>query len=373
MSAKLFVKLPARRLLFLFSVLFCSGAFFSCLKTVYFVTDPYWETVTNVDFFQVQRMGLSSGHLVRIIETTQDTPWLDPEDLVAEDSADVVSLKVRMEGFLADGHKILLSPYWLRYLEEEPPEFSRGQLVLIDGVSKNPKVQSVIADLELGYRELGQIAGDYVLKHPEREQVIAMFYRGISYDKYLDSFTEGFREKNQDSYSLVRQRYYSAEVNEMNTALEEVDPAKNVIVLGMSQLSDLVYRQLSTEEKSLFMVENFGGVKDSKGQILVSLDVNYRLLVKDALTLAPLQDAEQSDEVRITRRPHVLHLPSPEMLLDIEQVQDLVTLTLEKREREYNRLDHRISRGWEKAAEFFFDFRMPDIPWPAWLRSWLNT
>ena len=354
---------------------------FSCVKQLYFIADPYWETATDVGFWQIRRMGLNAGYFVHIIPTTDETQWLRPEDEDGEDENDLektTSLKIILEDLLSDGYKVLLSPYWLRNLEEQTLEFSKefsnGQLVLIDAVSRNPKIQTVCTDLEAGYHQMGQIAKIFMQQHPERQQTIAMFYRGSSYDKYYQSFVEGFKSQGSPAAkSLATQRYYAAEVNELNLAMEKIDASANLIVLGLAQLSRYAYRKLSSDENSLFMVENFGDSQDIKQQILLSLDTDYRPLVQAAIQLEPLTDAQdirQADDERIHKEPYLLHLPNPELLSGIEQVKAQVQEAVEQRQRKYKRLDRRIARLWHKFIDFATNFRPSDIPWPSWLRNW---
>ena len=103
---------------------------FGSCQTVYFVADPYWESVTGVSFFQLQRMALRRGLWLRLIATTDETPWTTDDPNIEEsmlenkESQDALPLKNRMEGLLAQGYTVIASPYWLRMIEEQPP--SRG-------------------------------------------------------------------------------------------------------------------------------------------------------------------------------------------------------------------------------------------------------
>ncbi len=339
-------------------------------KRAYFVSDPYWETVTGISPFQLRRIGLSKGYFVHIVRTTDETLWLrDQQSEQNSASGSSFSLKTRLEELLGQGRKVILSPYWLRNLKEQAAEFpvgSSGQLILIDATAPaNERIQSVVSDLAGGYRKMGKIAGSYVLEHPEREQAIAFFYRGSSYDQYLAAFTDGFRSSNPNAESLVTQRYYAAEINDLSMAMEEVEPARNLLILGMAHLSNLAYRRFVAEEQSLFMVENFGSNSDPGQQILLSLDTDHRQLLEAAFALGPPGKGE-----RIETLPYLLTLPNPERLLGLDITGQMAQEALDRRQKQYKRIDRRIARGWERLLKFITDFRFPELPWPDWLRSW---
>ena len=215
---------------------------------------------------------------------------------------------------------------------------------------------SVAADWEGGYRELGQIVGGYLQKHPERKQAIAMFYRGSSYDKYFQAFLEGFQSIYPDGERLAVERYYAAEVNEFQLSLEKLKPEENLVVLAMSQLSELAYPKLMAEEQSLFTIENFGTNPDPKQQVLLSLDVDYHLLAQKAMQLAKEQSAE-----RIVWQPYVLNLPSPRLLENIEPAKERAERALAAKRRQEKSLGRRIAKAWDTIREFFQGFR--GIPW----------
>ncbi|MEM9423382.1 MAG: hypothetical protein AAF975_01180 [Spirochaetota bacterium] len=336
---------------FVLILLFFSTILSSCIKSIYFVADPYWETVTEVSFSKIRFMGLKSGYWVRVITAPENIPWYETE--VTD------SLKIQIEDLLRAKNKVLLSPYWLRDLEEQPLEFSQGQLVLIDAVSTNPQIQSVIIDMEKAYYEVGQIAGTFMQQNPQRQQAIAIFYRGTSYDKYYQSFEEGFRSNSPAKNSLATQRYYAAEINDISTSLERIDPSQNLVILAMGHLSDQVYRELSGKGKGLFVVENFGSGSDS--QILLSLDSDYSLLIQKAILLKPMQTTNPEP---ISKVPHALHLPNPELVRDIELVRDLAETTMAKQEKQKNRLSLKISRAWDQVLDFIAHTTFTDIPWP---------
>ena len=350
------------RLPFLLFFLLLSGC-----QTIYFVADPYWESVTGVSFFQLQRMALRRGLLLRLITATDDTPWATDDQNIEEsiqESNDLqgsLPLKNQIEDLLTQGYTVIASPYWLRMIEEQPPKLppdqaQQGKLILIDAISRSANITSVAADWEGGYRELGQIVGSYLQRHPERKQAIAMFYRGNSYDKYFEAFLQGFQSIYPGGERLTVERYYAAEVNEFQLSLEKLKPEENLIVLAMSQLSELAYRKLIAEEQSLFTLENFGANPDPKQQVLLSLDVDYHLLSQKAMQLA----RKQSDE-RIIWQPAVLNLPTPRLLEDIEPAKERAKQALEAKRRQEKSPGRMIAKLWDAIQEFFRGLR--DIQW----------
>ncbi len=334
--------------------------FSSCIKNLYFIGDPYWETATGISFLNIRFIGLKNGYLVRIISTSDNDQWLSSEEQTIE-----TSLKVRIESLLNKGHKLLLSPYWLRDLEEHPLQFpqnqqqNKSQLILLDATSSQTVIQSIVTDIEGGYYIMGQVAGNFIQNHSEREKVIAIFYRGYSYDKYFQSFQKGFKQVNPDQSSLVSQRYYAAEINQLIIFLESIDVAKSVVILGMAHLSNQIYRVLSADEQSLFMAENFSkNMVDSTRQVLLSLDTDYAHLVEQAMHLAPISSTSsisENGQEYITKEPYVLHLPNPRLVSDIEPIQELAKQAIQKERRHNNRPDIYIARIWNQVLDFFLN------------------
>ena len=338
---------------------------FSGCQTVYFVADPYWASVTGIGFFKLQRMALRRGLLLRLIRTTDETPWATNSNIQSTENPQpgvldsLPFLKNQIEDLLAQGHTVISSPYWLRMIEEQPlAPGGPGKFILIDAISRTRGIQSVVADWEGGYRELGQIVGSYLQKHPERKQAIAMFYRGNSYDKYFRAFLQGFQTIFPGRERLAVERYYAAEINEFQLSLEKLKPKESLVVLAMSQLSDLAYRKLIAEEQSLFTLENFGANQDPTQQVLLSLDVDYDLLLQKAMQLATAKSSE-----RIIWQPYVLNLPNPQLLEGIESAAKLVERAFAAKQREEKKIGRLITKAWDAIRQFFAGLRIPDIRW----------
>ena len=157
---------------------------------------------------------------------------------------------------------------------------------------------------------------------------------------------------------LAVERYYAAEINEFQLSLEKLKPKESLVILAMSQLSDLAYRKLIAEEQSLFTLENFGANEDPTQQVLLSLDVDYDLLLQKAMQLATAKSNE-----RIIWQPYVLNLPNPQLLEGIESAAKLVERAFAAKQREEKKIGRLITKAWDAIRQFFAGLRIPDIRW----------
>lgn len=266
-------------------------------RNVYFVEDPFWDLASGLSNFQMREMALRQGKLLHI-----------------GNFADWEAARTWAEGHLAEGGKVIFSPFWWRSMEDSKLSFEQGQAIILDVISSDEKVQAVLSKTEDGFRQLGYISAEYVKRRPEREQVYALFYRGLNYDRYYEAFTSSFRQTNPDPNSLVVERFYSAEVQDLARVVEKIPVNRSLIVIAMAQLSSVVFNRLDTESNSLLIVEGHGPEPDVRNRILASLDSDYKTLYQKALELKP----EDGSPIEI---PSLLRLYQPERLSDIPNIE----------------------------------------------------